>query len=324
MMERKAFYSPSFALFALGRWLKQGVLPLLGMGVFVLFWHIASVQIKTPLGALPSPVQTVQQFIQLIDEHQLDQKKEAAFFARQAQRHKEKLAINPNAETHLRGYTGQPTFVDQILTSLITVFCGFIVASLIAVPLGLLFGLYPKLYFSFNPLIQLLKPISPLAWLPIITMIVSACYVSDDPWVSKSFMTSMLTVSLCCLWPTLINTVVGVTSVDKDLLNVSRVLRLSNLKHIRTIIFPSALPMIFTGLRLSLGIAWMVLIAAEMLAQSPGLGKFVWDEFQSGSRASLERIMVAVVVIGFIGLLLDRGMRFLQTRLSWDKKQVIQ
>ncbi|MGO2405835.1 MAG: ABC transporter permease, partial [Vibrio litoralis] len=124
-----------------------------------------------------------------------------------------------------------------------------------------------------------------------------------------------------CIWPTLINTTVGVNSVDKDLLNVSKVLRLSWWQHVKTIVLPSAVPMIFTGLRLSIGIAWMVLIAAEMLAQNPGLGKFVWDEFQNGSSDSLGRIMVAVIVIGFIGLLFDKGMLLLQKKISWDKKQ---
>jgi nitrate/nitrite transport system permease protein len=198
---------------------------------------------------------------------------------------------------------------------------GFILASIIAIPLGILLGLNSVLYQAFNPVIQILKPVSPLAWLPIVTMVVSATYVSDDPLFAKSFVTSLFTVALCSLWPTLINTAVGVTSVDEDLVNVSKVLRLSWWKHITTIVLPSAVPMIFTGLRLSLGIAWMVLIAAEMLAQNPGLGKFVWDEFQNGSSASLGRIMVAVITIGFIGLLLDRGMLYLQKWLSWNKKQ---
>jgi len=124
---------------------------------------------------------------------------------------------------------------------------------------------------------------------------------------------------LCCMWPTLINTAVGVSSVDKDLVNVGKVLRLGWFTKVFKIILPSAMPMIFTGLRLSLSIGWMVLIAAEMLAQNPGLGKFVWDEFQNGSSNSLGRIMVAVVTIGFIGFLLDRGMLMLQRRVSWDK-----
>ena len=190
---------------------------------------------------------------------------------------------------------------------------------MIAIPIGIVTGLSNTLYLAINPIVQLMKPVSPLAWLPIVTMVVSAVYVSSDPMFSKSFVTSAITVMLCCMWPTLINTAVGVSSIDKDLLNVSQVLRLNFRTKVWKIVLPSAMPMIFTGLRLSLGIGWMVLIAAEMLAQNPGLGKFVWDEFQNGSSNSLSRIMVAVLVIGFIGFVLDRGMLLLQKKFSWDK-----
>ena len=132
----------------------------------------------------------------------------------------------------------------------------------------------------------------------------------------------MITVTLCCIWPMVINTSVGVSSIDKDLINVSKVLRLPALKHVQKIVLPASIPAIFTGMRLSLGVAWMVLIAAEMLAQNPGLGKFVWDEFQNGSSDSLGRIMAAVVVIGFIGFMLDRIMLEIQRVVSWDKGSV--
>ena len=141
----------------------------------------------------------------------------------------------------------------------------------------------------------------------------------ENPAIAKSFLNSMITVTLCCLWPMVINTAVGVASLSEDLRNVSRVLRLSALAHVRKIVIPASIPMIFTGMRLSLGIAWMVLIAAEMLAQNPGLGKFVWDEFQNGSSDSLSRIMVAVITIGLIGFLLDRCMLQIQRMVSWDK-----
>jgi nitrate/nitrite transport system permease protein len=121
----------------------------------------------------------------------------------------------------------------------------------------------------------------------------------------------------------LLNTSVGVSTISPDLQNVSKVLRLSWMTHVVKIVLPSSVPMIFTGLRLSLGIAWMVLIAAEMLAQNPGLGKFVWDEFQNGSSNSLGRIMVAVLVIGLIGFALDRIMLMVQRFVSWDKTAVI-
>ncbi|MEO1407663.1 MAG: ABC transporter permease subunit, partial [Pseudomonadota bacterium] len=115
----------------------------------------------------------------------------------------------------------------------------------------------------------------------------------------------------------LINTALGVSSIDKDLVNVSRVLKMSTWTKITKLVLPSALPLIFTGLRLSLGVGWMVLIAAEMLAQNPGLGKFVWDEFQNGSSQSLSRIMVAVFTIGIIGFLLDRLMYAIQSLFTF-------
>lgn len=285
--------------------------------------HLAAREVQTSLGTLPGPVQTFQQFSNLVDDHWQEREKEQAFIERQEKRNAAKLAKNPDVEVKIRPYTGKPTFFDQIITSLVTVTAGFLLAAVIAIPLGIVLGLNQGLYQAFNPIIQLLKPVSPLAWLPIVTMVVSATYVSDDPMFAKSFINSLITVALCSLWPTLINTAVGVTSVDKDLINVSKVLQLSWWQHIRTIVLPSATPMIFTGLRLSLGIAWMVLIAAEMLAQNPGLGKFVWDEFQNGSSASLGRIMVAVITIGFIGLMLDRGMLQLQKWLSWNKQQAL-
>jgi nitrate/nitrite transport system permease protein len=147
-------------------------------------------------------------------------------------------------------------------------------------------------------------------------MVVSASITSADPALSKSFVISAVTVMLCSLWPTLINTAIGVGSIDKDLLNVGRVLRLGWFAKLTKLVLPSAVPYIFTGMRLSLGVGWMVLIAAEMLAQNPGLGKFVWDEFQNGSEKSLARIMVAVVVIGLIGFALDRIMGLMQSYAS--------
>jgi nitrate/nitrite transport system permease protein len=229
------------------------------------------------------------------------------------------VAADPSYKPRIREYTGKPTFFDQILTSLITVMTGFLLATLIAVPIGIVAGLSRTVYEGVNPIIQLFKPVSPLAWLPIVTMVVSAVYVSQDPWIEKSFINSAVTVMLCCLWPTMINTIVGVANISKDLLNVSKVLNLSWLTHVRKIVLPSSIPMIFTGLRLSLGIAWMVLIAAEMLAQNPGLGKFVWDEYQNGNSNSLGRIMVAVFAIGLIGFALDRMMLTCQRLVSWDK-----
>lgn len=307
----------------LKQWAQSVFVPLLAVAVFMIMWDVSASQIQTSLGQVPGPAQVWQQSVTLYDEYQQERSKEAAFYQRQDDSNAKKLAENPDAEIRLRSYTGKPTFFDQIITSIVTVTTGFIIASLIAIPIGILCGLNATIYSALNPLIQTFKPISPLAWLPIVTIIVSAVYVTDDPAFSKSFLTSAITVTLCCMWPTIINTTVGVSAVDKDLLNVSRVLRLSWLTHVFKIVLPAAVPMMFAGLRVSFGIGWMVLIAAEMLAQNPGLGKFVWDEFQNGSSDSLARIMVAVLAIGLIGFMLDRVMLLLQRRVSWDKTALL-
>ena len=303
--------------------LKDALLPMLGILIFLGLWAVLAKNIDTSLGKFPGPSAVLTQSQVLINEHFAQRDKADAFYERQDQRNAARTLKDPSYNPTVRAFTGPPTFFDQIWTSLYTVTVGFLMASIIAVPVGIICGLSKASYAAINPLIQLLKPVSPLAWLPLVTMVVSAVYVSDDPMFSKSFITSAVTVSLCCLWPTLINTAVGVSSIDSDLLNVSKVLRLGPFTHVVKIVMPSSIPMIFTGLRLSLGIGWMVLIAAEMLAQNPGLGKFVWDEFQNGSSESLARIMVAVLTIGLIGFALDQLMLLLQKRVSWDKGAVL-
>ena len=298
------------------------ILPILGILLFLGAWNGVAKNIDTSLGQFPGPAQVWEQAGTLWNEHNAQQEKAEAFYERQEQRNAQRVAQDPSYQPKIRPFTGAPTFFEQIWTSLYTVMVGFLIASVIAVPVGIVCGLSKSAYSAVNPLIQLFKPVSPLAWLPLVTMVVSAAYVSDDPMFSKSFITSAFTVALCCLWPTLINTAVGVSSIDNDLVNVSKVLRLNALTHVIKIVLPSSIPMIFTGLRLSLGIGWMVLIAAEMLAQNPGLGKFVWDEFQNGSSESLARIMVAVLTIGVIGFILDRLMLLLQQKVSWDKNAV--
>jgi nitrate/nitrite transport system permease protein len=292
------------------------VVPLIGIAVFLVLWGTLAPQVKTSLGAVPGPAQVWAQAVNLYDDHLAERVKEGEFYARQDARNAKLIAEGKADRVASRGYTGKATYLDQILTSLKTVAFGFLVATVIAVPLGIMCGLSGLVNGALNPLIQIFKPVSPLAWLPIVTMVVSALYLNPFEALPKSLVISAITVTLCSLWPTLINTALGVTSIDRDLMNVSRVLRLSQRKVITKLVLPSALPLIFTGLRLSLGVGWMVLIAAEMLAQNPGLGKFVWDEFQNGSSDSLARIMVAVLTIGIIGFLLDRLMVALQAAVT--------
>lgn len=275
--------------------------PLVGIAIFLLLWGLLAPLVQTSLGTLPGPLDVWRAFVGLMGEYAVSRDEAAAAVAAGSI------------------YTGPPTFVDQIFTSLQTVGLGFVMASLVAVPLGLIAGMSKRINAAINPLIQVMRPISPLAWLPIVTMVVSASITSDDPTLPKSFVISAIVVMMCSLWPTLINTAVGTASIDKDLINVGRVLKLSWFARLTKLVLPSSLPYIFTGMRLSLGVGWMVLIAAEMLAQNPGLGKFVWDEFQNGNEQSLSRIMVAVVVIGLIGVALDKAMMALQAVVSRNR-----
>ena len=244
-------------------------------------------------------------------DYRAEEAKAAEFYARQDERNAKLIAEGQRDKVKVRSYTGQPTYISQIETSLLTVGLGFLIATAIAVPLGIASGLSRTVNGAINPLIQIFKPVSPLAWLPIVTMIVAATYENPSDYLPKSLVISAVTVTLCSLWPTLINTALGVASIDKDLVNVGKVLQLSTWTTIRKLVLPSALPLIFTGLRLSLGVGWMV-------AQNPGLGKFVWDEFQNGSSESLARIMLAVFTIGLIGFALDRIMYALQQAFTYS------
>ena len=303
---------------ALAEFFTKSIVPILGIAVFLFLWAALAKHVDTSLGQFPDPTMVVQQAVILVEEHREERTKAEAFYERQKQRNQARLAADPSYAARIRDYPGKETFFDQIKTSLFTVMSGFLLAAIIGIPFGIALGLSSTLKAAMNPLIQVFKPVSPLAWLPLVTMLVSALYVSDDPSVPKSYLNSLFTVALCCIWPMVINTSLGVTSIDKDLVNVSRILNLSSMRHVQKIVLPATVPFIFTGMRLALGVAWMVLIAAEMLAQNPGLGKFVWDEFQNGSSSSLSRIMVAVFVIGFIGFLLDRTMLAIQKQVSWN------
>ena len=301
-------------------WRTIGV-PVLAIAAFVLLWSFLVARIQTSLGQIPGPTAVWQQVGSLLADHKAEREREAAFYERQRERNAERLADDPAAEPSSAKYTGRPTYLDQILTSLKTVFAGFVFATLLAVPLGILCGMSRIVDAAVNPFVQVFRPISPLAWLPIVTLVVSALYVSEDPLFEKSFLVSAITVALCSLWPTVINTALGVSSIDRDLLNVARVLKLGWWTRLLKLVLPSSLPLIFTGMRLSLGVGWMVLIAAEMLAQNPGLGKFVWDEFQNGSAESMSRMLVAVITIGFIGFLLDRLMSAVQSLANFSTRR---
>ncbi len=231
-------------------------------------------------------------------------------------------------------YASAMTVYKQIQRSLFTVFIGFIMAAVIAIPLGVLCGLNRIAMACFTPIISIFKPVSPVVYLLIFQIVVGAFFPDPEshpfflffnslPWigglgVNPALIFSACTVAACAVWPALVNTALGVASIDQDHINVARVLKLGFWDRLTKIIIPSALPLVFAGLRISLGVGWMVLIAAEALSSSDGLGKFVWDEYQNGSSFSFANILYACFVVGGIGFLLDRMMIILQRFVSFD------
>ena len=193
----------------------------------------------------------------------------------------------------------------NLLVSLRRVTIGYVAASLIAVPLGILIGISPVAQKGFNPYIQLLKPVSPLAWLPL------GLYIFRD-----SEMTGVFIILISSIWPTLINTAFGVANVSQEYLDVSKTLGASRLRTIFKVIIPAALPNIVAGLRISMGIAWLVIVAAEMLLGS-GLGYFIWNEWNN---LYIPNILVAIFIIGLVGLILDSAFAALERFVAFGRK----
>ena len=186
--------------------------------------------------------------------------------------------------------------------SLVRVGKGFALALLLGTPIGFLLGLSRGFHQAFDPIVQFLRPISPLAWLPLGLVI----FQRSEP-------AAVFTIALCAMWPTVINTAVGVRSISQDYLNVGRVLKLSRFKMLTRIIVPASLPYVFTGYRLSLGLAWLVIVAAEMLTGTPGVGGFLWQEYNS---LVYSHIILSVITIGAIGFVLDRLMGVIEARFK--------
>jgi nitrate/nitrite transport system permease protein len=193
----------------------------------------------------------------------------------------------------------------QLLASLQRVFTGFLIGSAVAIPLGLLIGLNPLARRFVDPLVQILRPVSPLAWFPIG---LAALHSAPSAIVFMIFITS--------LWPTVINTAFGVSTLPESHKNVARVFQFSRRKYLLRVVLPYSLPHILTGLRLSMGIAWMVIVAGEMLSGGTGIGFFVWDSWNA---LSLERVLSAILLIGAVGLALDRGFNLLIRRVSYGE-----
>jgi nitrate/nitrite transport system permease protein len=186
--------------------------------------------------------------------------------------------------------------------SLIRVAKGYALAVLLGTPIGLLLGMSKGFTNTFDPIIQVLRPVSPLAWLPLGLVL----FQKPEP-------AGIFTIAMCSMWPTVMNTALGVRSIPQDYINVARVLKLSPWKKLVKVTIPAALPYMFTGFRLSLGIAWLVIVAAEMLTGAPGVGGFLWQEYNA---LIYEHIILCILTIGIVGFMLDRVMSLVERRFK--------
>lgn len=256
------------------------VLPLVGVAAMLALWAAASamtVNPRTKRANLPSPVQTWQ-------ESKL-------------------YVLEPFAH---RGEMDQG--IGRLtLLSLWLVAKGYLIALAVGTPLGFLLGSSKLFRHSFDPIMQILKPVSPLAWLPLGFLLFKGLRANYDVDVPE--LAAMFTVAVCAMWPTVVNTALGVRAIPQDYLNVARVLNLSPLKTLWKVQLPATLPYMFTGYRLSLGIAWLVIVAAEMLTGKAGLGGFLWQEYNAGMN---EHIILCIITVGLVGFLLDLVMRVVE------------
>lgn len=194
----------------------------------------------------------------------------------------------------------------NLLASLRRVATGFGLAAMVGIPAGFLIGRFRFIANMFNPIISLLRPVSPLAWLPIGLLL----FQRAEP-------ASAWTIFICSIWPMILNTAEGVKRIPQDYLNVARVLNLSEFTVMRKILFPAVLPYILTGVRLSIGIAWLVIVAAEMLTGGVGIGFWIWNEWNN---LNVENIIIAIVLIGVVGMLLEQGLMAIARRFSYDNR----
>lgn len=252
-----------------GDWL---LLPIAGMAAVVVLWAISS---KTWAPNLPTPWKTLQVSLPYLTK-----------------------------PFEKRGELDQG-ILRFTWYSLILVAKGYTIALVIGTPLGFVLGMSKMFAKTFDPIIQILRPVSPLAWLPLGLVL-----------FQKSEPAALFTIALCSMWPTVLNTAVGVRAIPQDYLNVARVLNLSRSKTLLRILLPATLPYMFTGFRLSLGIAWLVIVAAEMLTGAPGVGGFLWQEYNS---LIYEHIILCILTIGVVGFILDRLMGLVERRLQVAK-----
>jgi nitrate/nitrite transport system permease protein len=254
-------------------WLWLGILPpLLGLGLLLLVWELVSMGTGA---SIPSPKDTFKQALEIFSD---------PFYSK-----------GPNDQGI--GW--------NVLSSLKRVAMGFGLAAVIGIPVGFMIGRFNFLSRMFNPLISLLRPVSPLAWLPIGLLV----FKGADP-------AAIWTIFICSIWPMIINTAVGVQRVPQDYMNVARVLNLSEWKIVTKILFPAVLPYMLTGVRLAVGTAWLVIVAAEMLTGGVGIGFWVWDEWNN---LNVKNIIIAIFVIGIVGLVLEFALIKIATAFTFEE-----
>ncbi|VVO31129.1 nitrate ABC transporter permease [Pseudomonas fluorescens] len=248
---------------------RDGIAPLLGIALFIAVWALIAARSE----GLPGPLATWYSALELFSDPFYDN--------------------GPN----------DMGIGWNVLASLGRVGIGFGLAALLGIPLGFAIGRFAFLGGMFAPIISLLRPVSPLAWLPIGLLVFKAAGPASI-WV----------IFISSIWPIILNTAAGVASVPQDYLNVARVLKLSEWKVFTHILFPSALPHLMIGIRLSIGVAWLVIVAAEMLTGGVGLGFWVWDEWNN---LNVEHILIAIIIVGLVGLLLEQGLLWIAKRFDY-------
>ncbi|MES2414897.1 MAG: nitrate ABC transporter permease [Pseudomonadota bacterium] len=246
--------------------------PVLGLGLLVLLWELV---FMATAGSIPSPQDTFKQAVEIFSD---------PFYSK-----------GPNDQGV--GW--------NVLSSLERVAMGFGMAAIVGIPVGFMIGRFTFLSKMFNPLISLMRPVSPLAWLPIGLLV----FKGANP-------AAIWTIFICSIWPMIINTAVGVQRVPQDYMNVARVLNLSEWKIVTRILFPAVLPYMLTGVRLAVGTAWLVIVAAEMLTGGVGIGFWVWDEWNN---LNVKNIIIAIFVIGIVGLLLEFALIKLATAFTFEE-----
>jgi nitrate/nitrite transport system permease protein len=265
-----------------GRWFVATVVPaMLGFIVFFGVWSVISAYAPD----LPKPLDTISKCFEFLRANMVSS----------------------------QNRVGVPMLV---LYSLLRVLVGFAIGAIVAIPLGFWIGSSPFIRSALTPLMEICRPISPLAWYPVALVMFSAPMLENEKFKAPT-MAAIFVIFICSLWPTVVNTAFGVTQINKDFLNVARMLKMNKWQVLRYVLWPSVLPNIVTGLRISLGIAWMVIVAAEMLNGQDGIGFFCWDQYNAGSVALS---ILAMAMIGTVGLIMNVVMIRLEKIVTYDRQ----